>query len=230
MLFMLLFFFSCSKEKVKPLYTEGIIKGAVKLMHNDDNSFVTITFTGPYGEKSADFIRDKFSGNYLFNFNGLGNGTYKLSASKEGFGTVDVYNIHIFGNDSVMVQTIYLLPSAKEAVVPANPIFESRENDLLVFNNAPVDSRFQLVAFISTRNDVSNLKYQWAQRVWPDHENNKITIYVNARELIAGTTLYIILYAPHQQDIGYFNAFHSRFIFSTIDPSKHSKVLSVTIK
>lgn len=230
-LFLLVFsFFSCDKEKIKPLYSDGMIKGTVKLMHNDDNSFVTVKVTGPYGEKTENFKRDNTWGNYPFNFKGLGNGTYKIRASKEGFGTIDIFSIQIFGNDSATIETIYLLPDAKDAMVPQNPIFESRESDLFIFNNAPVDSRFQLVAFISTRNDVSNLKYQWAQRVLPDHENKKITIYFNTSGIIPGTTIYIILYAAHQQDIGYFNAYHSRFIYSTIDPSNHSRVLSVTIK
>ncbi len=219
--------FSCKKDEVKPLYNSGTISGYVNIQEDNDGP-VLVTASGPYGTKSLKVVRNPETSQYKFSFSGLGNGTYKISAKKDSFGTVDLYNIAVFGTDSVWASYINLYKLAKNPAIPASPTYESQDNYSLVFNIAPVNWKNRLLVFMSTKNDVSYNKYQAYSHVYI--ENDIKLKFEKARIFKPDTKVYFIIYGSDDLDGGYINSYYNLLIFSSINPEKHSQVFSAIIK
>ena len=108
MFLILLLAYSCEKEPV-PLTTNSVIKGRVYGVYPETDEGFLVTAYGPYGNSSA--YTDV---NGYFQIKGIGNGTYYVEYSKEGYGTIRQYNIQVFGNDTVTAYVVqmYKLPSS----------------------------------------------------------------------------------------------------------------------
>lgn len=224
--------FSCKKDDAEPLYKNGVIEGTVSIQNYDDHSYVMIKASGPYGDQIKKVYKEENSSIFRYKFDGLGNGSYKLSAYKDSFGTVDYYSVGIFGNDTVFLPSIYLYPAVNKTSIPQSPVYESQDSYALIFNSFPITnhlSRFRFIAFMSTRSDVSDKKYQCYWYVEPYGED-KIMLYKLPSVFKKGTKIFVVIYPVYQNDSGYFNSYYGLTVFSSISPDVHSKTISVIIE
>jgi hypothetical protein len=219
---------SCKKDELKPLFSKGVIKGKVSIFSEYTDSSIFVEITGPYNSKKEKIFKNPNSNLYEYSFGGLGNGTYKITASKDSFGKVDCYNIQTLGNDTIWACYIQLYKVPLILVTPAEPVYSSQDQSYFYFNNAPVNYKVGYKVFMSTSNNVAYNKYLVKDEVESDGEN-KIRIRKNTSIFKAGTKVYFIIYPCNYSDYGYYNAFYNLTIFSTINPEKHSKIFSATI-
>ncbi len=104
----LILFSSCKKDP-DPLFTNSVINGDVNICCMYDSSDnIKVTAKGPFGNKTA--MTDN-SGRY--SIRGLGNGTYSLEYTKDGYGTSHQYGVQLFGNDSAFLWTFTCLRKLK---------------------------------------------------------------------------------------------------------------------
>lgn len=221
---------SCKKEIPEPLYTKGVITGRVNIndfeYDNEEHKYsdIVVKAYGPYGEKSTSVSYENYSA--TFKFDGLGNGTYRVSVSKKGYGTIEAYTLKIFENDTVYAGYFDLYKQNPNASVPLSPLqdkTDSQDKSIISFTIGEHNS--PLIMFLSSRPDVAYNKYQ-SIHVNSTSENTKFLIYVNRMPFVSGTRVYCILYPYAGEYYGYFNAKYGVKIFSSIIPSKHSNVFS----
>lgn len=106
--------FSCEKDP-SPLYSNSVLTGhAFTSDYETSYAGTNITAYGPYGSTTT--TTDE-SGQ--FTFAGLGNGTYKLEYSRNGYGTIVRYNVRLFGNDTVEIGGINIFRRYDSFVLPA---------------------------------------------------------------------------------------------------------------
>lgn len=221
---------SCKKDEVKPLYKNGVIEGSINSQYPVNPELITVKAVGPYGEYTIKVSKDEFSSSFRYKFTGLGNGTYKVSALKDSFGTVDYYNVAIFGNDTVSLPIIHLIPVVREVTIPQSPVYESQDYNNFIFSNFPLRHQgYHFIAFMSSKADVSEKKYQCYCYVEP-FDQVKIKIYKHPSFFKKGTKVYIVIYPTSLGDSGYFNAFYGLEIFSSIAPDVHSQTFTATIE
>jgi len=111
-LVILLLTLSCEKDP-EPLTTSSAIHTGAAILDLEFNGEIKITAKGPYGDKSALIPKGEYG--YL---EGLGNGTYTLSYSANGYGTIEVQNIQLFGGDTVHISQVVLYKKPPKFTTP----------------------------------------------------------------------------------------------------------------
>ncbi len=168
---LVLFLQSCEKDP-KPLTTNSVITGNVYWYSDGaDNGKFNITARGPYGSKT---IEGTNGGDFLIDR--LGNGTYCVEYSKEGYGTYTRCNVRLFGYDTVRINQVELGTEAGNFKMPAlikatisYPNISSPPSPYLTIETDAKDENFcpTLMFFFSSSPDVSWNKYQgYESSIW----------------------------------------------------------------
>ena len=226
---------SCEKE-LGPLTTNSVIYGSATLYWSNepDPNQITVVASGPYGEKST--MVDA-SGSYMFT--GMGNGTYYLDFSQEGYGTIRQYGIQVYGNDTVLAQPAYLfkligpfdMPSFKDAYstyrdgIP----FISIETDMI---QPSYSVPMPIILFLGTGEDVSweSNRYSSPAIDYGTNEVGALTLYLSAPMLPfeSGTRVFVMGYVCNYDEYyaGSLDTYHGKNHFSTLDKTRHSNTVS----
>ncbi len=233
----LLLLVSCEKDP-EPLTTNSVITGFTSLFYeySDQPANIKVTATGPYGHKSA--MVDP-AGN--FSVDGLGNGTYYLEYSQEGYGTLREYGIKLFGSDTVRARGANLfklpskaLPSFSKAYTAIRDRFGPPTTFVCIETNITDYSIFGLdiLIYMNVNEDVGWNKYVCYYPAWDSNFNdaNVHTIYINPDVLPfeSGTQVYLKGYPcnNYEYSYGYLDTYLGERMFSTLDKSKSTAVLS----
>jgi hypothetical protein len=227
---------SCS-ELPDPLFTKSVIQGNIHCYYisgsPDDN--ISVTARGPYGDRTALTNSEGY-----FQIGGLGNGTYKLVISKEGFGTKYHYGIQLFGDDTASLHdeiyeriSGFKLPALKE-------IYTRHSNDWLNASTIAIVTNIDATGytpdmpvrvFMADFENVSYKNYQCTRRAFAlargGYEN--LMLLVEDLPFESRKEIFLIAYVCNPFEEGYFDYYTGVWTFSTMEPEERSEVLSFTM-
>jgi hypothetical protein len=230
--------FGCEKDP-EPLTTYGVIRGHAGLydVYTEEPANIKITASGPYGNTSTTTEAD---GGFILD--GLGNGTYYLDYSKEGYGTIREYNIRVFDDDTVFARGAALFQKPASAVpnfIKAYTAYKARFFPLTTYvcieesaNNNGTVFGLDLMLFMDTSPDVAWNRNGFSYPASDAYVNddNVHTIYVppSIIPFESGTTVYVKGYPCNVQEYGYgyFDTYLGIPQYSTLDKSKSTNVVS----
>jgi hypothetical protein len=233
-LVVLVMILSCEKDP-SPMYTNSVLKGyAFTSDYGEGYAGTDITAYGPYG--STKTTTDE-SGQ--FTFAGLGNGTYRLEYSRNGYGTIVRYNIRLFGNDTVEIGGISIFRKFDSFVLPAflnvSTGSESYNANTVYIETNMSSYTYPLPVIIFT-DTLSTLTYKSSQNFRNVYLFSSST---NAQSIFftfdsyglpfrKGAKVYLIAYVCNSDEIYnlYFDQYLGKPQFSTLIPEKHSVVMS----
>lgn len=225
---------SSCEELPEPLFTNAVINGNIDVYYNNDEApeAISITAQGPYEKKET--LTDS-KGDY--EITGLGNGTYELEISKEGYGTKYHYGIQLFGNDTVRVRDeLHLrmigrkLPKLYE-VHTHETYHWLNEKTIAITTNAS-QGDIPARAFLSEDEDVSYKNFQCTRNTYSGtrRDYDKVLMYVEDLPFESGRTIYLKVYICNPEEYyGYFNKYTGILTFSTLEKDEHSSVMSFTM-
>jgi hypothetical protein len=225
----------CEKNPI-PLTTDSTIKGnAFADSSGRETYHIKIKAIGPYGETPV--ITEKKD----YRIEGLGNGTYYLEYSKDGYGTVCQYGFQLFGGDVVRAPdvTLYQFPKittipnfirayTADATSPPSPYIYIYI-DLAVTNIKPADLSVMLFMSSSSR-DVSWDNYEFCYPTYRGGTKNNIP-YICAvciPPFKSGTEIFVRGYPYNQLEYYYgrYDTYHGNPSFSTLNKSKPTNIVS----
>ncbi|MEZ5072186.1 MAG: carboxypeptidase-like regulatory domain-containing protein [Bacteroidales bacterium] len=229
---------ACTKEEALPLFDQGMIRGSVCCSESGEMaSGARVHLFGPYGSASASSSLD---GSYAFE--GLGNGTYELRIEMDGYGSMFLYGIQVFGKDTLNLPRTGLYAMVSDRDYPDITAANTKgELDWLSYGAGLVLTttyarseeveEFPLRFFFSTSEDVS-----------PDHFlfsriGANLYRYDCPKQMIlfedlfgcSGETLYVVGYRCNRNDPGYFDGYTGMQRYSTLERSQHTRVLKFTM-
>jgi len=227
----------CEKEP-EPLTTNSAITGYVSISDPlvEEPGNIKVTATGPYGHKSTTTLPDGY-----FLIEGLGNGTYYVDYSKEGYGTLREYGIRLFGADTVRVggTSLFKLPSINlPAFVKAYTAIRDRYGPPTTFvcieTTVSDYMAFELdiMIYMDTSAEVAWNRYASYYPATDANFNdaNIHTIYIDPEILPfeSGTKVYLKGYPCNISEYGYnyLDTYLGIPVFSTLDKTKSTAVLS----
>ena len=169
---------------------------------------------------------------------GLGNGTYRLDFTKEGYGTIRKYGIQLYGNDTANAGSINLFKKYDSYKLPdfSGVTTETRGNVYIVVQ--PIKLGFETVTpvvfFMDTKKSVDYKNYTFSTGnyyIWrADQSYDYFNFYILSGSLPfkSGTEVFIIVYVanPNELSNGYFDKYLGIDQLSTLVPEKHSQVMS----
>jgi hypothetical protein len=221
---------SCTKDP-SPLFTNSVIKGNAALWGewiNDPS--INVVARGPYGE-----ISTLTEPGGSFGFSGLGNGTYSMEFSKEGYGTIKKYNFQLFGNDTIDVGFNYIFKKYNNFILPTlvDILIESAiPSGTIVTSKIPTASDplvLPVVVYLGTDINVSYKNYSFICATTTTF-STKIDLNFDLRHVSfsKGTKVFLIAYAGNTEEVlnGYVDTFSGLQQISTLIPEKHSQVMS----
>jgi len=228
---------SCSEELPEPLFTNSVIQGLVQYYYTSDGPYenISVTAQGPYQDQTT---LTNTSG--LFEINGLGNGTYNLEISKEGFGTKYHYGIQLFGNDTVICndQIYQLMTGAKLPVLYEIHTRTSYDwlnaTSIAITTNRSTSSYTQdlpVRVFMADFEDVSYKNYQCTRRANALWRNgfDKLLFTVWDLPFESRKEIFLIAYICNPFEEGYLNSYTGLWTFSTLEPEERSGVMNFTM-
>ncbi len=237
LLFMILLSFGCEKDP-EPFTTNSVIRGTASLYNEySDASGIKITASGPYGNKSTTTQTD---GN--FSIDGLGNGTYYLDYGKEGYGTIRVYNISVFGNDTIWARGVHLFKKSssslyafKKAYTAIRDRFFPQTTFVCIETFAPNNGTVfavDMMLFMDDSPDVAWDRHEFSYPASDANVNdaNVHTIYVDplAIPFKTGTKVFVRGYLCNIQEYGYgyLDTYLGIPMYTTLDKSKSTSAVS----
>lgn len=223
---------SCGEEYPEPLFTNSVIQGSIDFYYSYDEApeNITVTALGPYQEETA---LTNSAGD--FQINELGNGTYKLEISKEGFGTKYQYGIQLFGNDTVGVRDeLYervtgKLPTLYE--IHTQDSYSWLNETKIVITTSRSQGDIPARVFMSEDDDVSYRNFQCTRLAHSVKRNgfDKILLFVENLPFDSGKKVFLRVYICNPHEYGYFNKYTGMLTFSTLEKDEHSSVMSFTM-
>lgn len=235
MFFLLAFLFSSCKKEPAPLYTNSIINGTSGLWQEwKENPNIKVIATGPYGNAVAETGPE---GSFIFS--DLGNGTYRLDFTKDGYGTIRIYSIQLFGNDTVTVPNVSLFKKYNKFALPeltkiniesfANPTAFISTNKIFEGMDVPF---MPVVVFLDSNKDVSfkppSIPCRTLRTVRRGQGNIFFVFDTWNLPFKSGTEVFLIAYVgnPYEIENSYIDSFLGVEQYSTLIPEKHSRVMS----
>jgi hypothetical protein len=234
--------YCCTEEEPEPIYSQGVLTGAVHVYENADPSNTKITARGPYGSSST---VSNVDGSYKLG--GLGNGTYEVEFFKEGYGRIVEYGVQVFGNDTVYVYAWSLYKMADYNMPKLSTVLYYSafpymyEHDVAIVTDIPNDQgeQMQIRVFVSDQKNVSNKNYLHSDMAHASSRENGTDVMIfeanpqivnsdGLRLFESGQTLYIIAYVCSvEEETGQFSEYYGLPIFSTVDENQHSPVIEI---
>lgn len=222
--------FSCKDELPEPLFTSSVIQGRIQLGYSSEGApeDILVTALGPYEKKTG---LTNSSGN--FEITGLGNGTYRLEISKEGYGTKYQYGIQLFGNDTVGVRDeLYerakgTMPTLLSVETQNTSFYWLNENSIAITTNRTATADVPARAFMAEYKDVDYKHYQWTGEARSLHRSgfDNMMFIVDQIPFESGKKIYVRLYICNPYESGYFNYYTGLWTYSTLEVDKHSPVM-----
>lgn len=228
--------FSCKKEP-EPIYSDSSITGVAHVFNSYDNDTITVIATGPYGSISQ--VTDKDS---RYNFEGLGNGTYRLDFMKDGYGTIHQYGIQLFGFNEVMAPATHLFRKYSKYEIPvfSGINFGVRprafpEQMCVIISSKQQLGYFPLLFYLSTDENVSYQNYQVCignYDVYGPFEtvkDDKIYIGLNLIPFSSGSKVYLTGYVCNKSEYtydGYIDRYLGKLALSTFEADKQTPVMN----
>ena len=223
--------YSCGEEFPEPIFTNSVIEGKIQLGYpsNDIPENILVTAMGPYGKKTA-----LTNSNGYFQVTGLGNGTYRLEISKEGFGTRYQYGIQLFGNDTVGVRdelyeraTVNLPALLSVETQLTSFTWLDRNSIAITTNKSSTGGDVPCRVFMAEYKDVSYKNYQWTNRVGSLHRSgfDKLLLTVHGIPFESRKKIYLRIYICNPEEYGYLNTYTGLWTFSTLETDKRSEVM-----
>jgi hypothetical protein len=233
-LVVILLVMGCEKES-EPLTTNSAIHTTATVW-NDYAENIQITARGPYGDKSI--LVNSFS-DYQY-IEGLGNGTYNVSYSKDGYGTIEVQDIQLFGGDTVHISQVVLYKKPPKFTTPElmrayiGYPYGGNDKFMCVETKFKEEDRpnLQMIFFISTSPEVDwnryNSYFESSSAVY--NTSSTWTAFVPFERYAMsvfkpGDHLYFRGYACNDSDPGYFDYYHGLQVFPTMDKSRRTNVV-----
>ena len=238
LLVILLLTIGCEKDP-EPLTTNSAIHTGAAVQDLEFNSEIKITAKGPYGDKSVLIPAGEYG--YL---EGLGNGTYTLSYSADGYGTIEVQNIQLFGGDTVHISQVMLYKRPPKFTTPdvvrayiGYPYGGDYEYMCIETKyNTEDRPNLQMIFFIGTSPDIDWKRFITYSRSFPSWYTgeNTWTVFIPMYEGIMtmfqpGDHLYFKGYACNEMDPGYFDYYQGLQVFSTMDKSRPTNVVDLIL-
>ena len=226
---------ACSCEELpEPLFTNSVIYGNIDFYYtsNEAPENIKITARGPYEKK------ERFTdSNGDYEITGLGNGTYELEISKEGFGTRYQYGIQLFGNDTVRVRDELFERMVGRKLPTLYEVYTSNYYDWLsetkiVITTSASQGDIPARVFLSEDDEVSYKNFQWTSQARSVNRNgfDKILLFVEDLPFQSGKKIYLRVYICNPEEYyGYFNKKTGLLTFSTLEKDEHSSVMSFTM-
>lgn len=227
--------FSSCERIPDPLFASSVIKGAATTDSGRHDSILVVA-NGPYGRKS---VYNDETGYY--EITGLGNGTYRLDFIKEGYGTLKQYGLQLFGNDTIQARRVtlystysdYILPDFKGISLGLKPRLYATDTCVIIATNQK-EGPFPILFFLSTYKSVSYLNYQVFCSNYdiygPFEEIKDYKIYIELKTLPfeSGSEIFVIGYVCNlgEDRSGCFNKYLGREEWSTLEPEKHTPLMS----
>ena len=247
-----LFFFLLQgcEENYKPVYSNNVISGYISLDYYDESvpdNFL-VTANGPYGNKSAGTDEKGY-----FEINGLGNGTYELDFSKDGYGTKHQYSIRLLTGDTVntdvvMYKMIQMKMPRLIEVLDHTKNKAINEHSVVISTNTTYEEKYvqtNIRLFVSEEPDVSCLNYRGTFTTFGSTITgiSYLYLYINFGPLDnyyeqqkyypltfeSGEQLYIKAYVCNEYETGYYDSKIGNIVYSTADINECSDVLSYKI-
>jgi hypothetical protein len=226
-------FISSCEELPEPLFTNSVISGDIQFYYSYDEApeNISITAIGPYENKTA---LTNSEGDY--EITELGNGTYKLEISKEGYGTRYNYGIQLFGNDTVRVRDeLYermigrKLPKLYEA--HTNETYHWLNEKTIAITTNASQGDIPARAFLSEDEDVSYKNFQCTRNTSSGtrRDYDEVLMHVEDLPFESGKKIYVKVYICNPAEYGDFNKYTGRLTFSTLEKDEHSSVMSFTM-
>jgi hypothetical protein len=225
---------SSCEELPEPLFTSSVIHGNIYFYYNNDEApeDISITARGPYEKKKA--LTDS-NGDY--EITGLGNGTYELEISKEGYGTRYHYGIQLFGNDTVRVRdelyermTGLKLPTLYE--IHTQDTYSWLSEKKIVITTSRSQGEIPARVFMSEDDGVSYNNFQWTSTARTLKRNgfDKLMLIIDNLPFNSGKKIYLRVYICNPDEhYGYFNKYTGMLTFSTVEKDERSSVMSFTM-
>jgi hypothetical protein len=222
---------SSCEELPEPLFSNSVIHGNIDFYYNNDEALedISITARGPYEKKMA--LTDS-NGDY--EITGLGNGTYNLEISKEGYGTKYQYGIQLFGNDTVRVRdelykrmTGLKLPTLYE--IHTQDTYSWLSEKKIVISTSRSQGEIPCRVFMSEDDDVSYNNFQWTSKAHSVKRNgfDKLLLFVEFIPFEPGKKVFLRVYICNPNEYyGYFNKYTGMLTFSTLEKDERSSVMS----
>jgi hypothetical protein len=228
----------CEKDP-EALTSNSVITGHVALNNSNpvEPSEIKVVASGPYGHSTSS--TDGY-GNFVIG--GLGNGTYYLDYKKAGYGSVRQYNIQLFGGDTVRAYEVILfekpgdfeMPELTKAYIKRIPYGDPFGDYIRIETDVNTYFDYQIVFYMSDRNDVSCNKNTFSVRAWPRMLSLQPEILAFEFQnyglpFESGTKVYLRAYScniAEWQSGGYVDIYHGTEILSTLDKSRASNVIS----
>jgi hypothetical protein len=217
------FLFSCEKDP-EPLTTNSCITGIVyvdtEVLPNLPK--VKITASGPYGSVSTFSEPD---GTFLFE--NVGNGTYNLESSLIGYGSLKIYGIQVFGNDTAFafMGTMFELAD-KSLVIPPLEAVNVVDHNISVKLSGTECPFTPVRFFMGKKPGVSCDNYEYSVISTNYFWACSYLIYLDNTPFVSGDKIYITGYVCNQNDQGYLDMYFNRLVFSTINKDSKSDVLN----
>lgn len=226
---------SCGEEFSEPMFNASVILGNIDYNYSTDGDLypegISIIARGPYGEKSA-----LTNSNGIFEITGLGNGTYRLEISKEGFGTKYQYGIQLFGDDTVGVRDMLYervqgsIPTLLSVETQNTSFSWLQENSIAITTNK-TSGKIPCKVFMAEYKDVSYKHYQWTAYVHSLYRRGfeHLMLTVHDIPFESGKKIYLKLYICNPEEEGYLNHYTGLWTFSTLEPDEYSEVMDFTM-
>jgi hypothetical protein len=232
-----LFSLSCEKE-YDPLFNNGVIWGYATIYKDmDETGTIRVVAKGPYGSKSVDIYP-----NEMYWIDSLANGTYALDFIKEGYGTVHLYGIQVFGNDTVGGDYVNLFSKHEDYVMPsfikAYPAVRENSYPLETFICIEISEiafwdfwGLPILLYLSDKKDVSCTNFRYYYPAWDVGTNNASAnlIYLNpSLPFKSGTEVFVIGYVCDTGEYmeGNLDTYLGIPQFSSLDKERHSDIVS----
>ena len=224
---------SCEEEFPEPLFSNSVIRGNIDFFYSNDEApeNITISALGPYEKKKA---LTNSTGD--FQINGLGNGTYNLEISKEGYGSKYQYGIQLFGNDTVGVRDeLYQrvtdkLPTLYE--IHTQDSYSWLSEKKIVITTSRNKGEIPCRVFMSEDENVSYKNFQWTSEPRTVKRNgfDKLLLFIDNIPYESWKTVYLRVYICNPEEhYGYFNKNTGLLTFSTLEEDERSSVMSFTM-
>jgi hypothetical protein len=238
LLVIILLTIGCEKDP-EPLTTNSAIHTSAAVPDWENIHEIKLTAKGPYGDKSILVPAGEYG--YL---EGLGNGTYILSYSTDGYGTLDLYNIKLFGGDTVHIDQVRLYKRPPKFTAPdlirayiGYPHGVDYPYMCIETKYKPEDRpNLQMIFFIGTSPDVDWNRFITYSVSFSSEftGDNTWTAFIPMYEGIMtmfqpGDHLFFKGYACNEMDPGYFDYYMGLQVFSTIDKSRPTKVVDIIL-
>lgn len=195
---------------------------------------VKVLAMGPYGNHSTTCDQE---GDYAIV--GLGNGTYELEFSKEGYGTVKSFGIQVFGDDTIRrITTLYKTMGAYK-LPELIRVYTSDSHSWIQPNAIAIStdlgfstqSDWGIRLFFAKHPDVSYRDFDCTRNGHKLRRNGYDYAMVTADYLPfeGGEEIYLIAYVCNPDDEGYWDGYRGLQTFSTLNAEEFSQVLQYTV-